>query len=100
MQFIRRHLYRDFIDHKQNKLTIIENAQGDYLDGHLSDILEMNPTWGKSADIWTICSFSKYLQRTYNAPHTTLMSGNALMSKADLALAISRELPGEQNTDK
>lgn len=53
MQFIRRHLYRDFIDHKQKKkkLLIIENVQGDYLDGHLSDILEMNPTLGKSATI-------------------------------------------------
>lgn len=49
MQFIRRHLYRGFIDHKQNKLIIIENAQGDHMDGHLSDILEMNPTLGKSA---------------------------------------------------
>lgn len=100
MQFIRRHLYRDFIDHKQNKLIIIENAQGDYLDGHLSDILEMNPTLGKSTAMWTICSFTKYLQRTYDVPGTMLMSGNALKSKVDLALATSRELPGEQNTDK
>lgn len=100
MQFIRRHLYRGFIDHKQNKLIIIENAQGDHMDGHLSDILEMNPTLGKGAAIWTFCSFSKYLQRTYDVPGTTLRSGNALMSKADLALAASTELPGEQNTDK
>ena len=49
MQFIRGHLYRDFTDHQQNKLIIIKNAQGDYMNDHLSDILEMNPTLGKSA---------------------------------------------------
>ena len=59
------------------------------MNDHLSDILEMNPTLGKSA-IRTIYSF-KYLQWTYDVAGAMLRSGNALMSKADLALAATRE---------
>lgn len=36
------------MDHKQNKLIITENAQGDCTDGHLSGSLEMNPTLHKN----------------------------------------------------